>query len=84
MTIEIVMSFATIIVTFLLGLLTKKVEIVESKYIPIQNVLIGIIAGLLGYACGLYTNVFVGILTCFWSAMSAGGIYDLVKTRSDD
>lgn len=80
---ELVMSFSTVIVTLFLGFLTKKFEIIESKYIPLQNVLIGIVAGLLGYACGLYTNIFVGILTCFGSAMCAGGVYDLAKTKKE-
>lgn len=84
MTITAVISFATTIVTLILGVLVKKFDVIESNKIPIQNALIGIIAGTIAYACGLVDNVFVAIMTCFISAMGAGGAYDLSKTRGGD
>ena len=81
MSIELVMTFSTTLVTFLFGIITKKFEIIDSQKIPIQNVLIGILGGLMCYAIGLYDNIIIAILTCFIGAMSAGGIYDTVRTK---
>ena len=81
MTVELIMMFSTAIVTFVLGFIPKKLELYESKKIPIQNALIGILAGLIAYGCGMYDNILVGILTCFAGSMMAGGAYDLSKTR---
>lgn len=81
MSIDIVMQFSTIVATLILGVLTKKFDIIESYKIPYQNVIIGILAGLIAFLVGIYDNVLVAILTCFYSAMSAGGIYDTIKTK---
>ena len=78
---EIIMTFSTMVVTLLLGFLSKKFDIVESNKIPIQNILIGILAGLLVFACRLSDNLFISILSCFAGSMCAGGVYDASKTK---
>ena len=45
---EIIMSLVTIVVTFILGLIAKKISWVSDNLIPLQNLVIGIIVGLIG------------------------------------
>ena len=80
-TIQIIMYFSTAIVTFISGLLIKKINLYESKYIPIQNVIIGVLSGLIAFGYGLFDNIFVAIISCFSASMFAGGVYDASKTK---
>jgi hypothetical protein len=75
------LSIASIIafVTLILGQITKKFNLVNSKYLPFQNIIIGIISGLLVYLTGLEPNIYNAIITCLMSAFGAGGIYDTYK-----
>ena len=84
MSIEVIMTFSSAIVTFILGLVSKNKIEIDSKFIPIQNVLIGILAGLMVFACGLCDNIFVAVLSCFAGSMGAGGFYDALKTKVKD
>lgn len=81
MTIEIVISFITGIVTYISGLLAKKYKLVESELIPLQNIAIGVLAGVIVYLLGLNSNLITSIFICSVSAMGAGGTYDLAKTK---
>lgn len=84
MTVEAIMSVVTALVTFFFGWLNKKINLTESDYIPIQNLLIGIASGLMVYAVGINDNIIVSIAICTISAFGAGGIYDLSKTKRSD
>lgn len=79
MTLNEVIIVVTAFVTYVMGLLAKRFNWMESKYIPIQNLLIGIIAGLLVYAGGLSDSIISSIIVCSASALTAGGTYDLIK-----
>lgn len=81
MAIENIMAIATAVVTYIFALITKG-EIVESKYIPLQNIIVGILAGVLAYFCGIGDNMFLLIMNCIVGAMSAGGTYDLLQTKN--
>ena len=83
MTAEVILSLATMLVTFILGELSKKIGWIEKNYIPLQNLLIGIFGGAMVYAVGLHDNIIVSIILCTASAFGAGGIYDLSKTGGD-
>lgn len=70
---EFVISFVTIIVTWILGKLAKKSKLVQNERIPIQNLTIGICVTLIYYA-----------ITKDWSMVVASGspvatlLYDIV------
>lgn len=81
MAIENIMAIATAVVTYIFALITKG-ELVESKYIPLQNIIVGILAGVLAYFCGMGDNMFLLIMNCIVGAMSAGGTYDLLQTKN--
>lgn len=79
MTIPTIISFATAVITYIFGLLAKKYNWIESKYIPWQNALIGILAGIIARCVGLTDNLGAAIVMCIIAAFGAGGGYDLVK-----
>lgn len=83
-TAEVILSLATMLVTFILGELSKKIGWIEKNYIPLQNLLIGIFGGAMVYAVGLHDNIVTSIILCTLSAFGAGGIYDFTKTRGEE
>ncbi len=82
-------SVIVMLVTYICGAITKIfIEEIPNRYIPIQNVIIGIISGVICFFIEIDDNIIESILICLMSALSAGGISDLVdtnkKTNIDD
>lgn len=72
------------IITYILGAITKLfIDSVPNKYIPIQNVIIGILSGAICYSCGIETNLLQSFVLCLTATMSAGGIADLTKIKKE-
>ena len=82
MNIEQIIIVVTALTSYIFGLLAKKFNWIESKYIPIQNLVIGIIVSVLYYLLIDGSDVTNAIFIAF-SGMIAGGTYDLSKTRKD-
>ena len=84
-TAEMVIAVITAIITFIFGKLSKKFNWIDSKYIPIQNSLIGICGGMLCYLLKVSDkDLFQCIMYCLFGSMSAAGYYDLTKTTKED
>ena len=81
LTVEIIIAVATALVTAVFGTLAKKFNWATQDYIPYQNIIIGIIAGILVFATGLNTNILYALILCIFSATAAGGLYDAAKTK---
>lgn len=72
------------IVTYILGAITKLfIDKIPNKYIPIQNVVVGIIAGLICYFTNVETNLLQALVLCLTASMGAGGIADLTQTKKE-
>ena len=70
------------IITYVLGAITKVfVDSIPNKYIPIQNVLIGLISSLICYFTKVEPNLLQSIVLCFFAATGAGGTADLIQTK---
>ena len=67
-----ILSIVTILVTWLLGVLSKKSTFINNKLIPIQNVLIGVIVALIEW---IVTRDFSTAIAL--SGLIAGGSYDV-------
>lgn len=68
------------IVAYIFGAITKVfIDSIPNRYIPIQNVAIGIISGLTCYFAKIEPNLFNSIVMCLLATMGAGGVADLVK-----
>lgn len=74
MDITTIISLVTMVVTFILGIVSKKSKWVSSNIIPLQNLIIGIIACLVDY---IITKDFNGAVATV--GLFTGGVYDLGK-----
>ena len=80
MTIEVIIAVVTAVVTGLLGMVFKD-NIVPSRYIPLQNLIISILATIITIATGLVSNPLIAGLICFGVSFGVAGLYDLVHTK---
>lgn len=80
---ELTVASIVAFVTLILGQITKKLNWVDKKYIPIQTFLIGIISGLICFFTEVETNFVTSMITCILASASASGIYDLATIKKD-
>ena len=73
MEISTIIGIVTIIVTYALGILSKKSTFVKNNLIPVQNLAIGIIAFFVNYIMTKDFNLAIA-----GAGLFTGGIYDLV------
>ena len=79
---EITYALVVSIVTYVLGAITKIfISKIPNKYIPIQNVIIGIISGCICYWTKIEPDFFQSIILCLMASTAAGGIAELVKSN---
>lgn len=80
---QLTVAVIVALITAIMGIITKKLG-VEGKNIPLQNLLIGLVAGILCYFLQIDgMDILTSVITCLISSMGAGGIYDLAKTNKD-
>ena len=75
---EIIMSLVTIVVTFILGIIAKKISWVSDNLIPIQNLVIGIIVSLIYYFMTKDVSINIAL-----SGLLTGGTYDIIKNLKE-
>ena len=78
---EILFGIAQAIVTAIIGVFTKD-TLIDSKYIPIQNLVIGILSGILAIVTGIYDNTINAILIGIAISFGVGGAYDMVHIKN--
>lgn len=74
MELSTLISLVTIIVTWVLGVISKKYTKLNNKLIPIQNILIGIIVALVEWIVTKDFKVAIAL-----SGLLAGGAYDVIN-----
>lgn len=83
MRMEITYVVIIAIVAYILGAITKVfIDAVPNKYIPIQNVVVGIVSALICYFTDIETNLLQAIVLCLVACMGAGGIADLINIKN--
>lgn len=76
---EITVAIIITALTLIAGEITKLTSL-DNKYIPLQNIIIAIIASIICIAFKVEDmSVLETIVTCIFGTMSAGGIADLKK-----
>ena len=81
---EITYVIIITLVAYIFGAITKIfIDSIPNKYIPIQNVIIGIISAIICYFAGIETNLLQSFVLCLVATMGAGGIADLIKIKED-
>lgn len=82
---EITYVIIIAIIAYIFGAITKVfVDSIPNKYIPIQNVVIGIISALVCYFTGIEPNLLQSIILCIVACMGAGGIADLINIKNKE
>ena len=69
---EIILSIVTLLVSIILGFVSKKIKWFNNKLIPLQNLLIGIIVALVYWAITKDLSLAISL-----SGVLAGGVYDI-------
>ena len=77
---ELTIASVIAFITLIIGEITKKLGLVNKKYIPIQSVVIGLISGFVCYITDLEPNIITAIITCVICSLSASGLYDVSET----
>lgn len=81
MTIELIFGLVQALITAILGSFTKKGK-VPKRYIPIQNIVVGLIAGLLAIYFNIYDDVVLAMFVCLATSLGVGGAYDAAQTKN--
>ena len=79
-TFELIFMVVTAVVTGIIGAIFKN-RVVPARFIPIQNIVIGIIAAFVATYFKLFDNVAVAILVSLATALSVGGAYEATQTK---
>lgn len=80
-TIELIFALVQAIVTAILGAILKE-KVVPSRFVPIQNLVIGLISAGIAVYFDLFTNVPMAIVTCLAISLGVGGGYDALQTKN--
>lgn len=72
MELETIMQLVTVLVTLVLGVISKKNKYISNNLIPIQNIAIGLIIAIIQWIITKNFSVAVSL-----SGILAGGIYDI-------
>lgn len=78
--VELIFLLVQAIITAILGVFTKD-SILPSKWVPIQNVVIGIISGIVALGFDLFANAPIAIVTCLAISLGVGGGYDAIRIK---
>ena len=78
MNLEIILSVVVIVVTFILGLVAKKVTWISNILILLQNLVIGVIMALIYFF--ITKDISIAIVS---AGIMTGGAYDLVKNLKE-
>ena len=82
---EITYVIIIAIIAYIFGAITKIfIDNIPNKYIPIQNVVIGIISAIICYFTGIEPNLLQAMVLCIVATMGAGGVADLINIKNKE
>lgn len=79
MTLEFIFAVVTAVFTGVAGWITKD-SVVPSKFIPIQNIIIGVVAAFIAIHFNLFNDIPTAILVSLGMSLGVGGGYDALQT----
>lgn len=80
MTLELIFGVVQAVVTAVLGAIIHKTKI-PNYLIPLQNAIIGALAGILSMYFGIYDNIVMAMFMCLAISMGVGGTYDAMQIK---
>lgn len=82
---EITYVIIIAIIAYIFGAITKMfIDEIPNKYIPIQNVVIGVISAVICYFTGIEPDLLQAIVLCIVACMGAGGVADLININKEE
>lgn len=79
---EITYAVIVAVITLVLGAITKTfVDTVPDRFIPLQNLIIGIVSAIICLIFKVETDILQAFVLCIIASLGAGGAYDLVMTK---
>lgn len=82
---EITYVIIIAIIAYICGAITKIfIDEIPNKYIPIQNVVIGVISAIICYFTGIESDLLQAIVLCIVACMGAGGVADLINIKNKE
>lgn len=82
---EITYVIIIAIIAYIFGAITKLfVDTIPNKYIPIQNVVIGVISAIICYFTEIEPNLLQAMVLCIVACMGAGGVADLINIKNKE
>ena len=82
---EITYVIIIAIIAYIFGAITKIfVDSIPNKYIPIQNVVIGVISAIICYFTEIEPNLLQAMVLCIVATMGAGGVADLINIKKEE
>lgn len=78
MTFEIIFAVVTAVVTGVLGSFTKN-RVIPSRFIPLQNIVIGLISAAVAVYFNLFADIPTAIVMSLAIALGVGGAYDATQ-----
>ncbi len=82
---EITYVIIIAIIAYIFGAITKIfIDSIPNKYIPIQNVVIGVISAIICYFTGIESDLLQAIVLCIVATMGAGGVADLINIKNKE
>ena len=79
---EITYAVIVAVITLVLGAITKVfIATVPDRFIPLQNLIIGIVSAIICLVFKVETNILQAFVLCIIASLGAGGAYDLVMTK---
>ena len=72
-----ILTMVTIIVTWILGIVSKKSKFINNNLIPIQNILIGVVVAIIEWIITKDFKVAIAL-----SGLFAGGVYDVINNTN--
>ena len=68
-----IITMVTIIVTWILGIVSKKSKFINNNLIPVQNILIGVVVAIIEWIITKDFKVAIAL-----SGLFAGGVYEII------
>ena len=81
MTVEFIFSVVTAVFTAILGAITKD-KVIPSRFIPVQNIIIGLISAGIAIYMNLFNDWATAIIVSLGIALGVGGGYDALRIKS--
>lgn len=81
MTFELIFAVVTAVITGILGAFTKN-RVVPSRFIPLQNIVIGLISAVVAVYFGLFNDIPTAIVMSLAIALGVGGVYDATQIKA--